>query len=84
MTTATISLINFILPVNQSGNFVFNGFMIIIDVFYLTGELISLQSLRCSPGYVGTARGSSLQLRGPLNLNVRAGWVGVRVGRVGS
>ncbi len=72
-TTKEISRRYFILPANQSGNFVILGLIIIIDIFYPTGEPISLQSLRCSPlavvhySFVGHC----------LNLYVRVGWVGL-------
>ncbi len=48
-TTKTISIIYFILPVNHSDNTVSIAFIFTIDIFYLTGELISLHSLHCSP-----------------------------------
>jgi len=49
ITTETISISYFILPANQSDNSVFIGLIIIIDIFYPTGELILLHRLRCSP-----------------------------------
>jgi hypothetical protein len=49
ITTKTISIIYFILSASQSDNSVFTAFIIIIDIFYPSGEPISLQSLRCSP-----------------------------------
>ena len=49
ITTDTITIIYFILPANQSDNSVFIGPIIIIDIFYPTGKLISLHRLRCSP-----------------------------------
>ena len=49
VTTKTLSIIYIILPANQSDNSVSIARIIIIDIFYPTGELISLQSLRCSP-----------------------------------
>jgi len=48
ITKKSISIICFILPANHSDNFIFKA-IFIIDIFYPTGELISLQSLRCSP-----------------------------------
>ncbi len=46
----TISKIFIILRINHLDIFVVNVFFLfIIDIFYPMGELISLQSLRCSP-----------------------------------
>ena len=48
ITKKSISIIYSILPANHSDNFIFKA-IFIIGIFYPTGELISLQSLRCSP-----------------------------------
>ncbi|MGB3861211.1 MAG: hypothetical protein WA915_03960, partial [Candidatus Aminicenantaceae bacterium] len=49
ITTEAISISYFILPVNQSDNSVFIALIIIIDIFYPSGELILPHRLRCSP-----------------------------------
>ncbi len=49
ITTESILIIFFILPADQFDDSVFIGLIIIIDIFYPSGEPISLQSLRCSP-----------------------------------
>ncbi len=49
ITTEEISIIYFVRPANQSDNSVFMALIIIIDIFYPSGEPISLRSLRCSP-----------------------------------
>ncbi len=49
ITTETISIGYFILPANQSDNSVFISLIIIIDIFYPSGELILLHRLRFSP-----------------------------------
>jgi hypothetical protein len=49
ITTKTISIVYIVLPANQFDNSIFIALIIIIDIFYPSGELISLQSLRCSP-----------------------------------
>jgi hypothetical protein len=49
ITTETISIIYFIFPENLSDNSVFIGLIIIIDIFYPSGELILLHQLCCSP-----------------------------------
>ncbi len=72
-TTKAISIRYFILPANQFDNFLILGLIFIIDIFSPSGELISLQSLRCSLlavvhySFVGHC----------LNLYVRVGWVGL-------
>jgi hypothetical protein len=48
ITNKSISIIYIILPANRSDNSVFIA-IIIIDIFYPSGELILLQRLRCSP-----------------------------------
>jgi len=47
ITNKSISLIHFILPEKQFDNYAFIAINITIDIFYPTGEPISLQSLRC-------------------------------------
>jgi hypothetical protein len=49
ITGKPISIVYFILPVSKFDNFAFLGFILIIDIFYPSGEPISLQSLRCGP-----------------------------------
>ncbi len=49
ITNETISIIYFILPANQSDSSVFIDLIIIIDIFYPSGELILLHRLRRSP-----------------------------------
>jgi hypothetical protein len=49
VSTNVIIKIYFVFPINHFDNSVYIGLFIIIDIFYPTGEPISLQSLRCSP-----------------------------------
>ena len=73
ITKNATSTIYAILSVDQSDNSIPVALILIIDIFYPSGELISLQSLRCSLlavvhySFVGHC----------LNLYVRVGWVGL-------
>jgi len=49
ITSKSISISYIVLPANQFDHTIFNALIIIIDIIYPSGELISLQSLRCSP-----------------------------------
>jgi len=49
ITKNAVSIIYITLPAARFNNSVSIAFIFIIDIFYPTGELISLQSLCCSP-----------------------------------
>jgi hypothetical protein len=49
MTSKSIPIIYIVLPASLFDNTIFKALIIIIDIFYPPGELISLQNLRCNP-----------------------------------